>query len=290
MKRSWLLALIAANLAVLIALVFAYPHLMVSPGALMSGHSTLARDCFACHAPLRGVASDRCITCHAVSDIGLRTTKGVVLPSRTVKTSFHQSLIEKDCVACHSDHADPKLTKRSSKPFSHALLRTDVRERCGSCHTAPSDKIHRDLTVSCNQCHTAAHWKPATFDHALLAKDVLNRCEGCHKPPADKLHNQFKDNCVSCHATKAWKPATFDHDKYFVLDRDHNATCATCHSTGDYKKYTCYGCHEHTVENIRRKHVKEGITNYENCVECHRSADEEPKNRNKNARGGRERD
>ncbi len=288
MKRHWIAGLIGANLVVLIALVFVYPHLMVSPGALMSAHRELSTDCFACHAPLRGVASDRCIACHTVADIGLRTTKGVVLPSRSIKTSFHQSLSEKDCVACHSDHADPILTKRSSKPFSHELLRVDLRERCQGCHTAPTDGLHRDLTANCSQCHSATRWKPATFKHSLLAKSVLDRCEGCHKAPTDKLHSQFKGNCMSCHTTKAWKPATFDHDKYFVLDRDHNASCATCHTTAAYKVYTCYGCHEHTVENIRRKHEKEGIREFANCVKCHKSARDKPEG--KGERGRRERD
>ena len=38
----------------------------------------------------------------------------------------------------------------------------------------------------------------------------------------------------------------------------------------DYRTYTCYGCHEHSRSKIREKHVEEGITDYENCIECHR--------------------
>ena len=53
---------------------------------------------------------------------------------------------------------------------------------------------------------------------------------------------------------------------------DHNATCSTCHVGNDYSRYTCFGCHEHTPSNIRAKHEKEGIRNFENCVACHRSA------------------
>jgi hypothetical protein len=45
----------------------------------------------------------------------------------------------------------------------------------------------------------------------------------------------------------------------------------TCHVRNDYSRYTCYGCHEHTPDNIRRKHVEEGIRQFDNCVECHRS-------------------
>jgi hypothetical protein len=43
----------------------------------------------------------------------------------------------------------------------------------------------------------------------------------------------------------------------------------------DYASYTCYGCHEHSRSKIRAEHIEEGIRNYENCVECHRSGDED---------------
>jgi hypothetical protein len=284
----WLLAVIAANLLVLVALVFVYPHFMVSPGSLVQGHAELDTDCFACHSPWRGAASERCAKCHLLPDIGLRTTKGAPLAQRTVKTSFHQELIEQDCMACHSDHQGPKLTQRSRKPFSHALLRTAVRERCETCHAAPTDNVHRDLSVSCGQCHTLERWKPATFDHALLAKSVLERCEGCHKAPTDSLHRQLKGRCGQCHSQERWKPATFDHDKYFILDRDHNTKCVTCHTNDDYSRYTCYGCHEHRRDKVRAEHLEEGIRDFENCVECHRSASEEPRKRG--SREGRKRD
>ena len=82
MKSRWIWIVIAANLVVLVALVFVFPHLMVSPGPLIKGHAALATDCFACHAPLRGASTERCVACHALPDIGLRTTQGV--PIRTV--------------------------------------------------------------------------------------------------------------------------------------------------------------------------------------------------------------
>ena len=228
MKRGWLMALITLNLAALLALVFVYPHLMVSPGAVMPAHAEINTDCFACHAPLRGAAADRCIKCHALADIGVRTTKGAPVERKAVKASFHQQLLEQDCMACHSDHTGPRLTERRGKRFSHQLLRADVRERC----------------------------------------------EACHKPPADSLHRQVTGNCAQCHRQAGWKPATFAHDKLFLLDIDHNASCVTCHAGNDYKRYTCYGCHEHQPDKIRRKHEKEGIRDFENCVKCHRSAEE----------------
>lgn len=233
MKRGLLVWVIAANLVVLIALVFIFPHLMVSPGALAQGHADLATDCFACHAPWRGVASQRCVSCHKLADIGLRTTTGASLAQAGVKTAFHQELMTHDCVACHSDHAGLKLTQRSRKPFSHALLRASAQQQCAACHKAPADALHRRIEGSCAQCHTQSHWKPATFDHA----------------------------------------------KRFVLDRDHDTTCVTCHANNDYSRYTCYGCHEHTPAKVRAEHEEEGIRDFENCVECHRDPRVEPQKR-----------
>jgi hypothetical protein len=287
-KRPWLLIVITANLVVLVALVFVYPHLMVSPGPLVRGHAELTTDCFACHVPWRGAASDRCITCHALPDIGLRTTKGVALPRQGLKTSFHQELIEQNCVACHSDHEGPKLTQRSRKPFSHALLRPAVRDKCEACHAAPKNDVHRDLSVGCGQCHKPQAWKPASFDHALLANATLAQCAGCHKAPTDTLHRQVQGNCGQCHSPAAWKPATFEHGKFFVFDKDHQTTCVTCHTGNDYKRYTCYGCHEHQPDKVRAEHQEEGIQDFENCVACHRSADKEAAERG--SREGRKRD
>jgi hypothetical protein len=287
-KRRWLLLLIAANLLVLVALAFIYPQLMVSPGALASAHAELTTDCFACHAPLRGAAPDRCIGCHAVADIGMRTTKGVGIANASVKSSFHQELAEQNCMACHSDHAGPKLTQRSRKPFSHALLRVTIRDRCETCHAPPKNDIHRNQSVGCGQCHKPDGWKPASFDHLTLPKAELSLCETCHKPPTDTLHRQIKGTCAQCHSPQGWKPATFEHDKLFLLDRDHNASCVTCHKGNDYSRYTCYGCHEHTPDNVARKHQKEGIRDFENCVACHRSATGESEGHGD--RAGRKRD
>ncbi|MES2634527.1 MAG: class III cytochrome C family protein [Pseudomonadota bacterium] len=243
MKRKWLLVLIALNLVVLVGLAFIYPHLMVAPGALSPAHAGLSTDCFACHAPLRGVSEQRCTTCHAIADIGLRTSKGAAIARAVPKAPFHQQLVQQDCIACHSDHAGPMLTHRTRKPFSHELLIATARDRC----------------------------------------------ESCHKPPKDNLHRQTQGSCAQCHKASAWKPATIEHDKLFLLDGDHNAPCATCHKASDFKTYTCYGCHEHTPANIRRKHEKEGVRDFDNCVECHRSADEEPERRGARgqAQGGR---
>jgi hypothetical protein len=218
--------LLAANLIVLAVLAFVYPHLMVGPGKLIPGHRQLDADCFACHAPLRGVSSERCSSCHKPGDIGRLTTTGLPVTKPLSTIPFHQQLVSQDCVACHSDHAGVKRFRQQRR-----------------------------------------------FNHALLKKDTLLQCQGCHKSPADALHQQITGNCSQCHSQERWAPASFDHNKYFVLDRDHNARCVTCHLSNDYRRYTCYGCHEHSLANIRREHIDEGIRNFDNCVECHRSGD-----------------
>ncbi|NGZ27846.1 MAG: class III cytochrome C family protein, partial [Magnetococcales bacterium] len=112
------------------------------------------------------------------------------------------------------------------------------------------------------------------FSHQLLQETTRSQCTTCHRRPDDPFHRQASQQCTQCHGMDKWKPATFNHEKYFSFDRDHNVKCAVCHPGEDYKKYTCYGCHEHSVAKVRKKHVKEGINDYERCVLCHRNADE----------------
>jgi hypothetical protein len=137
-------------------------------------------------------------------------------------------------------------------------------------------KLTSDDCVACHSDHAGVkRFRPTGhFNHRLLQKAMRDECQSCHKSPKDSLHQQITGNCSQCHSQEKWTPATFDHDKYFELDRDHNDRCVTRHVRNDYSAYTCYGCHEHSQENIRRKHIKEGIRDYDNCVECHRNADE----------------
>ena len=210
------------------------------------------------------------------------------------------SELETDCFACHA-------------PFFGTTA-----ERCASCHKLEeigklttlgkpiqkpltSTPFHQKLlTQDCLACHSDHAGvkrlrSEGRFKHALLQADARKECQSCHKSPKDSLHQQITGNCSHCHTQDKWVPATFDHDKYFVLDSDHNVKCVTCHVRNDYSRYTCYGCHEHSPEGIRREHIEEGIRDFKNCVECHRSADEHdirmPGRGRENERGrGRERD
>lgn len=174
---------------------------------------------------------------------------------------------------CHKPEEIGRLTSTGlpiSKPLTSVPFHQKLNsQECTACH---SD--HAGVKRFRVQGH---------FKHALLQASTREQCESCHKSPKDNLHQQISGNCAQCHSQEKWVPATFDHNQYFVLDRDHNARCVTCHLGNDYKRYTCYGCHEHTPDNIRREHIEEGIRKFDDCVECHRSGDEHDIRR-----GGRE--
>ncbi len=228
MKNKIVNTIVLANLLALILLVIFLPQLMIEPGKLMDPHLDLTDDCFACHTPFIGSRPSKCMACHKVEDIGLKTTKGEIIAKEEKNTAFHQGLIDNDCVACHSDHKGVQ----SFRPIGQ-------------------------------------------FSHQLIARETQEQCDSCHSKPGDALHQKTKGNCAECHTTEGWTPATLKHDEYFRFDRDHNTTCDKCHIKDDYSSYTCYGCHEHSRANIRGEHREEGIRDYENCVECHRSGDED---------------
>jgi hypothetical protein len=260
------------------ALVLWIPEVTVSPGDVIEGHEKIANDCTACHSPFRGTPATKCITCHELEVIGLLTTAGAPIKAAEGGPSFHQDLIEPACTRCHSDHFGADRPG-ASVIFTHELVRNHVLSTCGKCHDAstPQDILHRQVGDDCDSCHGFEAWTPATFEHETLPIDQQKACVSCHEAstPKDVLHRQVGDDCGSCHGFEAWTPATFEHEKYFRFDRHHPASdCMSCHPDA-LDRYTCYGCHEHSVRNIAREHREEGIADFEDCVECHRSGDED---------------
>ncbi len=179
-------------------------------------------------------------------------------------TPFLGSTADK-CIACH-DVAKIGLVTTKGVPIGKerknvAFHRELIEDDCVACHSE-----HRGVQP----------FRPiGRFSHGLLKAPVREACEGCHAGPDDALHRKSEGNCGACHSVEGWLPADFDHDRHFRFDRQHEADCGTCHPGSDYGTYTCYGCHEHSRSKIREEHLEEGIHDYENCVECHRSGDEE---------------
>lgn len=291
MRNKTVTIIFIINLAAAILLAIFFPHLMISPGKLIDVHAELATDCFACHTPFIGSTSEKCTVCHKVEEIGKKTTDGLLIAMENKNVAFHQKLIEENCVSCHSDHEGVKAFRPISR-FSHNLLDPALQKQCDTCHSSPGDALHLKVKGNCAQCHTLEGWIPAIFEHEEYFRSVGNReCTGCHQKPDDRLHKKLDIACGICHSLDKWKPASIDHEKYFRFDKDHQTECVTCHVNNDYAHYTCYGCHEHSRSGIRKKHVKEGIKDYEKCVECHRSGDEDEAKRIwKSNQGGYRRD
>lgn len=271
MKKALILFVIIAT----VALTYLYPHRMINPGELSQGHQNLDNKCLSCHQPFWGISNDKCISCHKLATIGKDTLFSIDTLTNKSKVLFHESFINQDCIACHSDHKgiDPKL---SLTKFEHSLITKPVLNNCVSCHKSPDNELHKQLTVDCKSCHNTSDWKAVkTFNHELIQGLNKNNCISCHQLPKDEFHQSVKTNCNECHTTQKWLPSTFNHAKFFVLDKDHNPNkCSTCHVDNNFKTYTCYGCHEHSEAKIRSEHLEEGIRDFQDCVLCHKSADE----------------
>ena len=210
-------------LVVLAASVYFFPRAMLSPGGVEPGHLGLAGDCFACHVPFRGAAAEKCIGCHAVADIGARTTKGVPLSPPHAKAGFHRGLLATDCVACHAGHRGPLLARDANQSFSHELLPAAARGQCATCHTAPASLVHRDAGSNCLSCHTETAWRPATFDHSRFF-----RLGGEHDAPCATCHigaDPKRYTCLGCHEHQSVKLQQ-KHARHGISDMED---CARCH-------------------------------------------------------------
>ena len=253
---------------------------MVAPGALNEGHVRLADTCLACHVPFAGPSANKCLSCHPLHAIGVQMTTGQPRqPQRPRTPLVHRAMVNAGaaCDACHAEHS---RGPGRSLSFRHDLFPEAVRTNCVACHDAerPADALHGQVAETCASCHATTAWKPARFSHDGLAADQRAACGACHasKRPDDTLHASAGLACASCHGTQGWKPATFDHQRYFRFDGDHPSTCATCHQVaGDFKSYTCYGCHEHTPAKMQAEHRRQQGQDLDRCARCHRSADEE---------------
>ncbi|MCZ2126212.1 MAG: hypothetical protein LC099_00370 [Anaerolineales bacterium] len=226
--------------------------------------------CADCHEnDVSTFAADSCQTCHSDLDIAF--------------TQAHTRAYGSDCLACHDGvdrysafnhnayafkldggHANIDCAKCHANPRTVADLQS-APQNCYACHQQ-DDKHLGEYGQQCETCHVASDWKNATFDHDRFASS--SSCVACHAEPQEHF-GQFGTECATCHTTNAWKPATYNGIHTFPIDHgDGNGSCQTCHPNS-LTTYTCYGCHEHTETKIESKHLKEGISNFQDCMECH---------------------
>ncbi len=255
---------------------------------LVGGHAEAA--CTSCHLNARTIADlqsapQDCYSCHWQDDP-------------------HAGSYGNDCAACHSakswspanfDHnlsvfkLEGEHAKAACEDCHVNKVFKGTPTDCYSCHQQDDDH-QGQFGTQCDACHTPDDWEGASFDHSrsgfpLTGAHVSLECErchinnifvgtsstcvACHAEPAVHL-GQFGVECAACHSTTAWIPATFTENHTFPLNHGEQGAvaCATCHPSS-YSSYTCYGCHEHTEANIRGEHLEEGISDFQNCVQCH---------------------
>lgn len=247
-----------------------------------------AVECVKCHVNARrlqdfAAAPQDCFACHAGDEP-------------------HEGRFGRDCAACHTvDGWTPAKFDHNLSAFKlegqHAQVRCEqchlnnvykgTPTDCYSCHKQ-DDEHNGQFGTDCAACHNPTSWENATFDHNRsnfpltgahvgLAcerchsggqfKGLATACVACHAEPAFHA-GLFGTDCAACHSTAAWRPAQFNGSHTFPLRHGGGATCATCHPSS-FTTYTCYGCHEHNETKIRSKHLKEGIANFQNCIQCH---------------------
>jgi hypothetical protein len=265
------------------------------------GGETMANRCLNCHTDVRKQI-DRSGPLHGQLANGMECRKCHTEHRGSHSEMTNLASFDHDCAAF-------KLTGKhrtvNCKSCHTGSAYKGTPQTCESCHTHAQPKSHKEkkFGTNCAQCHGTSTWAVSTtslvgFDHdrtglKLTGKHSTVSCASCHvnnvfkgtpktcvschaEPPVPKVHKaRYGMSCAQCHSTLSWKGATFEHKMFSIThgsrrNATRQNTCATCHTdTNDFKKYTCYNCHEHRPEKIARIHARRNVANLDNCVSCH---------------------
>lgn len=217
----------------------------ISPGPLAAPHAKLegSTNCLLCHEASKGVAPQRCLTCH--KPLAKRIAAG---------EGLHARAAYRDCRSCHVEHhgRDYQLIwwgKKGTAGFDHGLTGfvlagAHVRLACRKCHQA---SLVRDPSLVA-----------AGKDLARTYLGLDPACASCHRDPHQ---GEFSGKgCNSCHGQASWKPASEFHHRdtrYPLTGLHQKVSCEKCHRTG--------GAPEGAEKTISFKGVA-----FAQCSECHR--------------------
>ena len=243
---------------------------------LIGKHAGL--ECEACHETGEFAAVETlCIACHRQDD-------------------KHEGQYGTSCERCHvADGWDQVIFDHTIAGLMYNGQPLDIATRCALCHLE-DDQHSGKFGQACYECHVPDGWDQVTFDHALTRfpldgahRDVAcekchadqkfagtpTDCAACHAEPRVHL-GLLGTQCADCHTVNAWSPALLP-DHTFPLNHESrtNIACDVCHDQGTFQTYTCYNCHEHDPAKIQRKHLEEGIRDYQDCMRCHPTGREE---------------
>lgn len=230
------------SFVLLISTAAAPSHAQISPGELSRAHMALegSTQCLKCHESGRGVAADKCLSCHSALATRIHAEKGL-----------HAQSGHQECGRCHIEH--------QGRAFDLVFWGKTGRDAFDHGQTGyPLEGPHARLR--CQQCHDPAR----IGDPARLVQGGANvqrtflgvsrECASCH----DDVHRgRFAPAaCTTCHAPNAWRPAPgFDHARTrFSL-------------VGEHRKVACDGCHSADAQGGRRRLA--GLT-FDTCKSCHK--------------------
>lgn len=255
--------------------------------ALIGGHREVV--CERCHTGSAFVGTPQdCYSCHSQDD-------------------EHNGQFGQDCALCHTpsdwdeatfDHslaAFPLTGKHTSVECQDCHTNNQFKgtaQDCYSCHSQ-DDEHDGQFGQDCALCHTPEDWEAVTFDHSLTNFPLTgahtntacdqchstgtfagtsSQCNACHGEPAFHA-GMFSASCADCHSASAWTPATFNGQHTFPINHGEEGfnACRDCH-TDTLAFYTCYTCHD--SGEVASKHREEGISNFNDCMECHPNGEE----------------
>ncbi|MFI5006575.1 MAG: cytochrome c3 family protein [Solirubrobacterales bacterium] len=265
----------------------------ISPGELSRAHAALegSTQCLKCHESGRGVAVDKCLSCHTALGARIQAQKGL-----------HAQAGHQECGRCHIEHQGRAFDlvfwgKAGRDAFDHGqtgypLEGPHARLRCQQCHepgrlgdparlvqgaanvqptflglsrecVSCHTDVHRGrfAPAACTSCHAQTAWRPAPgFDHArtrfsLVGEHQKVACDRCHTAEAPggprRLGGLPFDTCKSCH-------------KDPHVDR-LGARCASCHSPQGWRVISASFEHERTAFPLTGAHRKVS------CDQCHKT-------------------
>jgi hypothetical protein len=221
----------------------------------------LGTQCAECHTPQSWKRVDPALWSHEV-DAGYRL-EGV-----------HRTL---DCEACHG-----------SGGF------TGQPGDCYACHEADyrgaddPDHVQAGFPTDCASCHDQRAWENAGFAHAdfpLQGRHAAAACADCHE---GGVYAGTPTDCSACHlddynaATDPdhqsagfpldcteWTGADLDHQFPIASGRHSGNACSECHTTSDYRVFSCLGCHAQSSTNSNHQGVSGYSYSSLACYSCH---------------------
>lgn len=199
------------------------------PGKLSVSHANLEVNCAACHTPVEGIDSAKCIACHADNQSLLARQP----------TAFHANI--SNCSACHVEHQGANANMRvmnhealariginlnaegfaqtnqgnSLLPENHPLVSPlEAKLDCASCHST-KDKHSGLFGQNCAACHATTQWTIPDFQHPSPRS---TDCAQCHQAPPSHYMEHFEmvskrianqpnaqvTQCYVCHQTTSW--------------------------------------------------------------------------------------